>query len=203
MRGSSAQQHGFALTAEQGLGDGLCLCRGRACARRCDALLCGNGCGHIGQGLGPARSFGQHGLRHGHGPSVGVAESRLRMITLPNDLDFNLHMTNGRFLTIADLSRIDLFLRTGLAKVMVKEKWAPIITEHTMSYKRSLNLFQKFDLVMQLTHWDERCFYMSHQFIVGDRIVAEGSSMGVIRSRDGVVPPETVLVRVRAERGLP
>jgi acyl-CoA thioesterase FadM len=134
---------------------------------------------------------------------VGVAESRLRMITLPNDLDFNLHMTNGRFLTIADLSRIDLFLRTGLAKVMVKEKWAPIITEHTMSYKRSLNLFQKFDLVMQLTHWDERCFYMSHQFIVGDRIVAEGSSMGVIRSRDGVVPPETVLVRVRAERGLP
>ena len=134
---------------------------------------------------------------------VGVAESRLRMITLPNDLDFNLHMTNGRFLTIADLSRIDLFLRTGLAKVMVKEKWAPIITEHTMIYKRSLNLFQKFDLVMQLTHWDERCFYMSHQFIVGDRIVAEGSSMGVIRSRDGVVPPETVLVRVRAERGLP
>ena len=125
------------------------------------------------------------------------------MITLPNDLDFNLHMTNGRFLTIADLSRIDLFLRTGLAKVMVKEKWAPIITEHTMSYKRSLNLLQKFDLVMQLTHWDERCFYMSHQFIVGDRIVAEGSSMGVIRSRDGVVPPETVLVRVRAERGLP
>lgn len=135
--------------------------------------------------------------------AVGVAESRMRMITLPNDLDFNLHMTNGRYLTIADLSRIDLFLRTGLAKVMVKEKWAPIITEHTMSYKRSLNLFQKFDLVMQLTHWDERCFYMSHQFIVGDRIVAQGSSTGVIRSRDGVVPPETVLARVRAERGLP
>lgn len=135
--------------------------------------------------------------------AVGVAESRMRMITLPNDLDFNLHMTNGRYLTIADLSRIDLFLRTGLAKVMVKEKWAPIITEHTMSYKRSLNLFQKFDLVMQLTHWDERCFYMSHQFIVGDRIVAHGSSTGVIRSRDGVVPPETVLARVRTERGLP
>lgn len=133
---------------------------------------------------------------------VGVAESRLRMITLPNDLDFNLHMTNGRYLTIADLSRIDLFLRTGLAKVMLKEKWAPVITEHTMSYKRSLNVFRKFDLVMQLTHWDERCFYMSHQFMVGDRIVAQGTATGVIRSRDGVVPPETVLARVRAARGL-
>ncbi len=59
--------------------------------------------------------------------AVGVAESRMRMITLPNDLDFNLHMTNGRYLTIADLSRIDLFLRTGLAKVMIKEKWAPLL----------------------------------------------------------------------------
>jgi len=133
---------------------------------------------------------------------VGVSESRLRMITLPNDLDFNLHMTNGRYLTIADLSRIDLFLRTGLAKVMAKEKWAPIITEHTMTYKRSLNLFSRFDLVMQLTHWDERSFYMSHQFIVDDRIVAQGTAVGVIRSRDGVVPPEEVLARLRKERGL-
>ncbi len=133
---------------------------------------------------------------------VGVAESRLRLITLPNDLDFNLHMTNGRYLTIADLSRIDLFLRSGLVAVMFKEKWAPIITEHTMSYKRSLKLFQRFEVVMQLTHWDERCFYMSHQFIVGDRIVAQGTSVGVIRGRDGVVPPEEVLTRVRVERGL-
>ena len=134
---------------------------------------------------------------------IGVAESRLRMVTLPNDLDFNRHMTNGRYLTIADLSRIDLFLRTGLVKVMLKEKWAPVITEHTMTYKRSLRLFQRFDLVMQLTHWDERCFYMSHQFIVDDRIVAHGTAVGVIRNRDGVVPPETVLARLQAERSAP
>jgi acyl-CoA thioesterase FadM len=133
---------------------------------------------------------------------VGVSESRLRLITLPNDLDINLHMTNGRYLTIADLSRVDMFLRTGLAKVMFKEKWTPIVTEHTRVYKRSLKVFSRFDLVMQLTHWDERSFHMSHQFIVDDRIVAHGTSVGVIRSRDGVVPPETVLARVRAERGL-
>ncbi len=133
---------------------------------------------------------------------VGVSESRLRLITLPNDLDLNLHMNNGRYLTIADLSRIDLFLRTGLATVMRKERWAPIISEHTMSYKRSLKLFQKFEAVMQLTHWDERCFYMSHQFLVGERLVAEGKSVGVIRGRDGVVAPETVLQRLRQERGI-
>jgi acyl-CoA thioesterase FadM len=133
---------------------------------------------------------------------VGRAESRLHLRTLPNDLDVNLHMNNGRYLTICDLSRLDLFIRTGLVHAMRNEKWTPVITEHTMVYKRSLRLFQKFEAVMQLTHWDERSFYMTHQFLVGDRVVAEGTSVGVIRSREAVVPPETVLARVRQLRGI-
>lgn len=133
---------------------------------------------------------------------VGVAESRLWLVTLPNDLDINMHMNNGRYLTIADLNRIDLFLRTGLFDVMRKKKWAPVVTEHSMTYKRSLRLFQKFEAVMQLTHWDERGFYMSHQFFVDGRVVAEGKSIGVIRSREGVVEPEDVLACVRESRGL-
>jgi acyl-CoA thioesterase FadM len=130
----------------------------------------------------------------------GVAESRLNLITLPNDLDLNMHMNNGRFLTICDLSRVDLFIRSGLVGAMRKHKWAPIITEHTMRYKRPLRLFQKFEVVMQLTHWDDRNFYMSHQFFIGERLIAEGKSVGVIRGREGVIAPETVLTRIREIR---
>jgi acyl-CoA thioesterase FadM len=131
-----------------------------------------------------------------------VAESRLNLITLPNDLDLNMHMNNGRFLTICDLSRVDLFIRSGLVAALRKYKWAPIVTEHTMNYKRPLNLFDKFEVVMQLTHWDDRNFYMSHQFFIGERLVAEGKSVGVIRGREGVIAPETVLARVRELRGI-
>lgn len=132
---------------------------------------------------------------------VGRAESRLTLRTLPNDLDVNFHMNNGRYLTICDLSRVDLFIRTGLVAAMRKHRWAPIITEHTMTYKRSLKLFQKFEVVMQLDRWDDRSFHMTHQFLVGDRVVAEGTSIGVIRSREGVVPPETVMATLRDMRG--
>ena len=55
---------------------------------------------------------------------------------------------------------------------------------------------------MQLTHWDDRNFYMSHQFFIGERLVAEGKSVGVIRGREGVIAPETVLARVRELRGI-
>src|SRR5690606_35462719 len=114
----------------------------------------------------------------------------------------NLHTNNGRYLTICDLSRIDLFIRTGLVAAMRRYRWAPIVTEHTMVYKRSLRLFQRFEVVMQLTHWDERAFYMQHQFLSGDRVVAEGTSCGVIRGRDGVIPPETVLQHLHEMRGM-
>ncbi len=132
---------------------------------------------------------------------VGVASNRLRWVTLPNDLDINLHMNNGRYLTICDLNRVDLFIRTGLLRAMLAEGWIPIIAEHTMSYKRPLKLFQAYESVMELTHWDERAFYMKHTFLVGEKVVAEGTSVGVVRGRGGVIPPEQVLERVRGQTG--
>lgn len=123
--------------------------------------------------------------------------NELKLRVLPNDLDINMHMNNGRYLTICDLSRVDMFIRTGLGKTMLKQKWMPIITEHTMTYKKALNLFQKYSVTMTVTGWDERCFKMVHTFLIGDRVVAEGTSKGVIYSkREGVIPPERVMEMV-------
>lgn len=41
--------------------------------------------------------------------------SRLPFRVLPNDLDSNLHMTNGRYWNIFDLGRLDLILRMAWA----------------------------------------------------------------------------------------
>lgn len=121
-------------------------------------------------------------------------QNHLVLRVLPNDLDINLHMNNGRYLTICDLTRVDMFIRTGLIKLMMKRKWIPIITEHTMVYKKALKPFQKYQVEMAVTGWDERCFFMSHTFSVGDCIMAEGTSKGLFyHRREGVVPPEKVL----------
>ncbi|HYD80100.1 MAG TPA: acyl-CoA thioesterase [Paucimonas sp.] len=133
---------------------------------------------------------------------IGPARSHLRLRTLPNDLDFNLHMNNGRYLTICDLNRVDLFIRSGLLKLMLKKGWAPIIADHTMTYKRPLKLFERFDVSLELTHWDEKFFYMTHTFMVGDRVAAVGTSKGVIRARQGVVAPADVIAALEQARGL-
>jgi acyl-CoA thioesterase FadM len=128
--------------------------------------------------------------------------SRLSLRTMPNDLDVNLHMNNGRYLTICDLNRVDLFIRTGLLKVMLRKKWMPMVAEHTMTYKKPLKVFERFDVSLAVTHWDEKFFYMRHTFEAGGRIIAEGTSRAVVRARDGVVRPDDVLAAVAEMRGL-
>jgi len=125
--------------------------------------------------------------------SIADSKSRLPMMVLPNDLDIIRHMNNGRYLTICDLNRVDLFIRSGLLKTMRKRHWFPVIAEHTMSYKKSLHLFERYTAELELTHWDDKFFYMTHTFSNTERVVATGTSKGAIRSRSEVIKPEAVL----------
>ena len=52
-------------------------------------------------------------------------ESRLNFRVLPNDLDINGHMNNGRYLTLIDLMLVEYFVRIGFAAVMLKRGWRP------------------------------------------------------------------------------
>ena len=128
--------------------------------------------------------------------TVVKPQNALVLRVLPNDIDINMHMNNGRYLTICDLTRVDMFIRTGLARTMLREKWMPVIAEHTMTYKKPLKLLQKYEVRLEITGWDERAFDMLHTFLVGNRIVAQGTSRGVIVGKNGVVAPADVMDRV-------
>jgi acyl-CoA thioesterase FadM len=127
--------------------------------------------------------------------------SQLSLRVMPNDLDINFHMNNGRYLTICDLNRVDLFIRSGLLKAMFKRGWMPLIAEHTMTYKKPLNMFEKFDVSLKVTGWDEKYFYMEHIFSNSERVVAEGTSKGCVYARGiGVVSPAEAFAAVEADK---
>ena len=134
--------------------------------------------------------------------SVDNSVSKLNLRVLPNDLDINFHMNNGRYLTICDLNHVDLFIRTGLMKAIFKRKWMPVIAEHTMSYKKPLGIFDSFNVELAVNHWDEKYFYMTHSFIKDGRVVAEGTSKGLCYARGtGVVSPADAIAAVEQDRG--
>lgn len=130
----------------------------------------------------------------------GHYASEFSLVVLPNDIDINLHMNNGRFLTICDLNRVDIFARTGLLKAMFKRNWIPVIAEHTMVYKKPLGIFERYMVMTEVTHWDEKFFYMKHTFRQGDRIAAEGTSKGCVYARGvGVVKPVDAFAAVEMD----
>jgi len=134
--------------------------------------------------------------------SIGNSVSRLGLRVLPNDLDINFHMNNGRYLTICDLNRVDLFIRTGLLKAMFRRKWIPVIAEHTMTYKKPLGLFDRYVVELEVTHWDEKYFYMTHTFSKDGRMMAEGTSKGCVYARGvGVVSPADAIGAVEQDKG--
>lgn len=114
-----------------------------------------------------------------------------------NDLDFNGHMNNGRYLTIMDLGRLDLIFRAGMSKQILTGKWAPIVASSKIRFRRSLHPFQRYQLHTRLLCWDDKWFIVEQRFMVEERAVAIGYIKGLFRDRQGQnVSPQDVLLSV-------
>lgn len=108
-------------------------------------------------------------------PKVGILdETRIGLRVLPNDLDTNLHMNNGRYLTIMDLGRTDMTIRSGLWRVMHDNRWAPVVGGARMIYRRPLDPFQRYELATRVVGWDDKWVYMEQRFVVDGHIHASG-----------------------------
>ena len=119
--------------------------------------------------------------------------SVITLRVLPNDLDLNRHMNNGRFLTIMDLGRMDLLKRTGIFDLLIKNRWMPIVGTATIDFQRPLKLWQKYELHTRILGWDEKWIYLEQTFYSNEKIIAIGEIKGLLRGKDGNIPPQDII----------
>jgi acyl-CoA thioesterase FadM len=120
-------------------------------------------------------------------------ESVVRLTVLPTDLDLNLHMNNGRFLTLMDLGRVDLLLRLGVVRAMWKARWHGVVASVTVRFRRPLDPFQRYELRTRLLCWDERWFFMEHRFTRHGEVMAYGLVKIQFAGREGRLRPQQVI----------
>jgi acyl-CoA thioesterase FadM len=120
-------------------------------------------------------------------------KSHKAMRVLPNDLDVQMHMNNGRYLSIMDLGRIDLMVRTGFWTIARKSGWFPVVGSVRVDYRRQLTVFQRYDMTSQIVGWDDRWIFLEQQFLVGEKIHARAIFKTMIRSKAGLVTPADVM----------
>ena len=106
---------------------------------------------------------------------------------LPNDIDINGHMNNGRYLTLIDLVLVEYFVRIGFAAVMFKQGWCPMAGGSFISYRRGLKPLQTYTLRFRLDACDAHWNCMRFEFVDGDRVCAAGYVKGAALARQGLV----------------
>ena len=78
----------------------------------------------------------------------------------PWDIDMFLEVNNGRILTLYDLGRFDLSIRTGLAKALKQNKWGLVVAGSTVRYRRRIRMFEKVAIYTQVAGYEERWIYI-------------------------------------------
>jgi acyl-CoA thioesterase FadM len=131
---------------------------------------------------------------------IGVLdESVVEFRVLPTDLDVNLHMNNGRYLTLMDLGRLDLTARLGLVRLVLRERWAPMVGSAMVRFRRSLQPFERYTLHTRILAWDAKWFYMEQRFERRGEVAAIAVVKGLFRGPKGNVPPAEVARRIGAD----
>lgn len=125
-----------------------------------------------------------------------LSESIVPMTVLPNDLDLNFHMNNGRYLSIMDLGRLDLLMRTDLLGALIKHRWQPLVGGVSMRYRQSLLPLQRYRLHTKVIGWDDKWFYMEQRFTRRNRLIAVGLVKGLFRGKGRNLSPDEVLTLI-------
>ncbi|MDP3899136.1 MAG: thioesterase family protein [Mesorhizobium sp.] len=115
------------------------------------------------------------------GPYVPGGESRLSFRCLPTDIDPNLHLNNARYLMLADLGRMDIFLRSGLLGLVRRRNWAPMMGGVQSVFVREIRLWKRFEVISSIETWSGTQVIGRHRFVLDN-----GETAALVMTTAGV-----------------
>jgi acyl-CoA thioesterase FadM len=122
----------------------------------------------------------------GRKPRIDFREvGRLRMRVLPNDTDILRHVNNGIYLSLMDLGRTDLMIRSGKWKQLRALGWYPVATNTTLTYRRSLQAWQRYVLETKIVGFDDKAMFVEQRFVSRGEVYAVGYMRGRFLKRSG------------------
>ena len=125
-----------------------------------------------------------------------LATTRIRLRVWPNDLDANMHVNNGRYLSLADIGRLHWFVRAGAMRIARKQGAFPVIGDAIAKFRRELRCFETFELESRLLGWDHKWGFLEHRFIKNGRVIGVVAIRGVFKGPNGPVDPGIFLAEL-------
>ncbi len=121
-------------------------------------------------------------------PRIALGDTiDLRLTVLPNDVDLNGHMNNGRYLTVVDLALVEYMTRAGFMPLALRRRWRPMLGGSMIAYRRGLKPLRRYTLRFGITCWDARWSYIRFEFVRDGVTLASGHAKGGIVGPRGIV----------------
>jgi acyl-CoA thioesterase FadM len=125
---------------------------------------------------------------------VGILDDCIiAMRVWPNDLDLNMHVNGGRYLSLMDIGRVEILARTRMLRPVLKRGWRPMVGATFIRYRRSLLPFERFTVRSHIVCWDEKWLYFEHSIERRGAVVCHAYVRGLMRGREGNVAPRELL----------
>jgi acyl-CoA thioesterase FadM len=129
------------------------------------------------------------GLRSIGRPRLGATETAVVSARVwPMDADASV-VNNAAYLVFFEMARIDLQLRTGLARLAAKRGWAAPMASISVQFRRSLRRLQKFQVSARLVCWDDKWLYIEQRIVRRGETIASALSKVMVAGKEGRVAP--------------
>jgi acyl-CoA thioesterase FadM len=107
----------------------------------------------------------------------------------PWDLDPWVELNNGRTLTLFDLGRLPLGVRTGIDRLLTANRWGLTVAGSSVRYRRRVTMFSRLVMHSRCLGWDGRFLYTEQSMWKGAECTSHVLIRSAIVSRAGIVPP--------------
>lgn len=102
-------------------------------------------------------------------------------------------MNNGVYLTLLDLARFDLMKRANTWQRLKKQKVHPVVVQESITFRKSLTPWLKFQVETKILGWDEQAFFVGQRFVVKGEIYAEAVvKLRFLKSPKGTPTPHEI-----------
>ncbi|XP_066599770.1 protein THEM6 [Prorops nasuta] len=113
------------------------------------------------------------------------------------------HMNNARYLRELDFGRFHYYDRSGIYDAVSKRGGGAVQGASSVRYRRALPLFTPYKVTTKMLYWDDRNFYLEHEFIS----LSDNFIRAVILSKQTVtglkVPMSEIIAEVDPEARRP
>ena len=117
-------------------------------------------------------------------------QAHTRIRCWPWDLDLFFELNNGKALSLYDLGRFDLAIKTPFMRVLKANNWGFVVAGSTIRYRKRIRAFDHIEMRSQMIGYDERWLYIEQSMWVKGQPCSSILLRTGVTSKGKVIAPE-------------